>query len=306
MVLYYNAKIRTWRIAKCFRATRLNFPQHGVSMDYTFFYLICALTGIFTGFLSGLLGIGGGAIIVPVLLLLYSQQPQVTLSAQLAIGTSLASILFAFLSASYAHIRMGSIDWSVVRLWALPITVGSFIAGHIADMLPQFILLGLMAILFAVIGTMLMTGWKPKPQQELPTVLPTLGIAGATGLMSGLVGIGGGNFIVSTMLYCNVPMVRASAIASALGVPIAGAGALGFIWAGWDVEHMPLGNLGYVHVPAVVAIGTLSICFAPLGVRLARRMPVTLLRRLFALILLVTSSRIAWLSINNLIQHLQQ
>lgn len=274
-------------------------------MDYTFFYLVCALTGILTGFLGGLLGIGGGAIIVPVLLFLYSKQPPTEFSVQLAIGTSLACILFTSLSASYTHIRKGVVNWQVVRLWAVPITVGSFMAGQIADMLPRFVLLGFISILFTLIGTMLITGWKPTARQDLPAPLPAMGIAGATGLLSGMAGIGGGNFVVSTMVYCNVSMVRASAIASTLGVPIAGAGALGFIWAGWDVAQQPWGHFGYVHTPTVAAIATLSICFAPLGVHLAHRMPVIRLRQLFAFILLLTSARLAWLSIEGLIQPLQ-
>lgn len=265
-------------------------------LNYFVFLALCLLAGSVVGVVGGMLGIGGGVIIVPVLLLLYSFWPELFDISYLAIGTSLGTIFFTSLAASYAQVKRKAVNWAVVRMWVLPVMLGSFSAGHIAKLLPEHWLLGFIAIFLSIVAVILVTDWQPKPHRKLPGILPTAGIASAVGLSSGLAGIGGGNVIVPTLLYFNFPFSGAAAVSSTLGVPIALAGALGFIWVGWSEAGRPAGSLGYVHMPAVAAIAVASMGMASVGVRLAHQVATKSLQKLFAGMLLVTSSRLAWLA----------
>ena len=265
-------------------------------LSYFIFLTLCLLAGSVVGVIGGMLGIGGGVIIVPVLLLLYSFSPELLNVAYLAIGTSLGTIFFTSLAASSAQIKRQAVNWAVVRIWVLPVMMGSSSAGYIAKLLPEYWLLGFIAIFLAIMATILATNWQPQAHRKLPGILPTAGIASAVGLSSGLAGIGGGNVIVPTLLYFNFPFSGAAAISSTLGVPIALAGALGFVWVGWSEAGRPVGSLGYVHIPAVAAIAVASMGMASVGVRLAHQIATRLLQRLLAVMLLVTSVRLAWLA----------
>lgn len=265
-------------------------------MELILFLILCALVGILVGFLGGLLGIGGGIIITPVLISLYSQWPGLTQTTSLAVGTSLGAIIFISLSSSRAQIKKGAVNWQIVRLWVLPLMVGSFSAGHLAGLLPEYWLLTFIACFLFLVAIFMFTRWQPTPGRQLPGHLLTAAIAAPTGLISGLIGIGGANIVIPTLVYFNLAFPKAAAISSTLGVPIALAGTMGFIGAGWNESGLPVGSLGYVHLPAVAAIATTSVLAAPFGVNLAHRTPAALLKRIFAVMLLFASARLTWLA----------
>lgn len=253
----------------------------------------CAAVGLLAGLLGGMLGIGGGVVIVPALLvLLEARGVPVTEAAPMAVATSLASIIFTSLAAARAQLRRGAVDWSIVRTWVPFLLLGSALSGPLASRfaagwLPLFI--GLF-LLFA--ATIMFSNWRPAPHRNLPAGAGNAVLGCGAGLLSGLAGIGGGNVIVPTLSYFNVPLIRAAATSSTLGVPIALAGSAGFVWAGWQHVDLPAATLGYVHVPAATAILALSVLSAPLGVALAHSLPAARLKRLFALVLLLAGVRV--------------
>lgn len=265
--------------------------------EFVIFLFLCSLTGIVVGLIGGMLGMGGGVIIVPVLLTLYGQQAGLGNITNLAVATSLGTIVFTSLSASYAQIKRRAVDWEIIRTWTLPIMAGSLSAGHVAALLPEYYLRGFIAIFLIVMAINILVNYQPKSAKQLPGTFSCAWIAGMAGLSSGLAGIGGGNVVTPVLLYFNQPFVRAAAVASTLGVPVALAGASGFIWAGWEQEWLPPYSLGYVHLPVVFAIAVTSATMAPIGVALAHKVPVLVLRRLFACMLLIASSRLAWLAV---------
>lgn len=265
-------------------------------VEYSIFLLLCSITGLSVGVIGGMLGIGGGAIIVPVLLALYGQWSGITNITELAVATSLGSIFFTSISASYAQFRKKNVDWSAVRLWMLPVMLGSASAGQVASLLPTYGLLGFISILLCTIAIIMLTNWKPTPGKAMPGKPAVTGLGSLSGLMAGMAGIGGANIIIPTMLYFNFSYVRAAALASTLGAPLALAGTLGFMWSGWGTQTLPAGTWGYVHWPAVLAIAATSTIMAPIGVNLAQKIPTGTLKKIFAVLLFVTASRMLWLS----------
>lgn len=262
--------------------------------DLIMLLVFCTLAGLLAGFLGGMLGIGGGVIVVPILVGIYSYWPGLTDVINLAIGTSLGTIIFTSLAASYAQIRRKAVDWSFVRVWALPLMIGSLGAAHVASLFSKQLLLIFISTLLFIIATILLFRWIPEQKRPMPGSLPISGIALGTGLSSGLAGIGGANILIPTLMYFNTPFPRAAAVASTLAVPVSIAGTLGFIWAGWGQPGLPVGSLGYVHLPAVAAVAVTSMIMAPVGVALAHKVPVLLLQRIFAGLLALTSGRLAW------------
>ena len=250
--------------------------------------------GLFSGFIGGLLGIGGGVIIVPVLFLLFSQTgsygPDIVLLV--AVATSLSCIVFTSASAAYAQIRAERVLWPLV-LRLLPFLVlGSAVAGYIAPLLPtQSLRLGF-ALFLSLVALIMFFDWKPKPHRTLPGKLETAPIGFAAGTISGLAGIAGGNVIVPTLIYFNVPAHNATATASALGVPIAAVGALSYMVLAPATEQP--GLVGYVDLQAFVFIVLGAVTAAPLGVTFAQRLPAATLKRVFAVMLIFVALRMIW------------
>jgi uncharacterized protein len=262
---------------------------------------ICLVVGAVAGFLGGLLGIGGGIVIVPALIFAFdhggisaTQSGNGVATTLIAVGTSLGSIVFTSAAAARAQIRAGMVDWAIVRRFTVALVLGSYAAGFVAALLSQSLLRGLIGAFLAFVSIVMSTNWRPAPHRVLPGATGTVGIAGFAGLVSGIAGIGGGNVIVPTLVYYNVPVHRATATASTLGFPIAIAGSLGYIHRGFATTSLDDGLLGYVYLPALIAIVCTTVLFAPLGVRVAHRLSPAPLRRIFGLLLLVVAMRMCW------------
>ena len=248
--------------------------------------------GLATGFLAGLLGIGGGMLLVPFLTyILGAQKVAPDLAVKMAIATSMATIMFTSISSVRAHHQRGAVRWDIVKRLAPGIVLGAALAS-----LGVFALLkgSWLALVFAAFvsfsATQMLMDKKPKPTRTLPGTAGQIGAGTTIGFLSGLVGAGGGFVSVPFMTWCNVAIHNAVATSAALGFPIALANALGYIVAGQGVAGLPTGSLGYVFLPALLVIAIASVLMAPLGVKAAHALPVKSLKRVFASILYVLAA----------------
>ncbi len=251
-----------------------------------------ALLGAAAGTLAGLLGVGGGIIVVPGLafLLAGGEVPPDRLM-QVAVGTSLANIVVTSLSSIRAHHRRGAVRWPVVARMTPGIVVGAALGAAIADALPTRTLAVVFGVFLLIVAARLGYGGQPAPHRQLPGSGGLAAAGTGIGTLSSLLGIGGGTMTVPLLAWCNVPLREAVATSAACGLPIAVAGAAAFAVAGLDVAGMPDTATGYLYWPAFVAVAPLSVLFAPLGARLAHTIPVTALRRGFAVFVLVVGAR---------------
>jgi uncharacterized membrane protein YfcA len=247
-----------------------------------------ALLGIATGFLAGLLGIGGGMLMVPfVTFVLAGKGVAPEYTVKMAVATSLATIAFTSLSSVRAHHQRGAVLWPVVALLAPGILVGSLVGAQVAVALPGKALGVLFAIFVAFSATLMLLERKPRATRTLPGPAGTFAAGNVIGLLSSLVGAGGAFVSVPFMTWCNVKIHNAVGTSAALGFPIAFAGTLGYVWAGRDLPPLPVASLGYVYLPGLLVISIASVLMAPLGARTAHRMDIRPLRRLFAIVLYI-------------------
>lgn len=242
--------------------------------------------GLCSGFLAGLLGIGGGMLMVPFLTIILTARafPEVY-TVKMAVATSLATICFTSLSSVRAHHRRGAVLWPVARTLVPGILLGSFAGSMVAAALPSRIVGHLFAAFVAFAATQMLLDRKPKASRVLPGAMGIFGAGNAIGALSALVGAGGAFVSVPFMTWCNVKIHNAVATSSALGFPIALAGSLGYLLAGWDLPQMPHGAIGYLFWPGLLAISAASVLTAPLGARLAHSMDIRPLKKVFAVVL---------------------
>ncbi|HAY23114.1 sulfite exporter TauE/SafE family protein [Desulfobacca acetoxidans] len=251
--------------------------------------------GAVAGILAGLLGIGGGLVIVPMLVFTLTWQgvPDEYIM-HLALATSMASIIFTSVSSFSAHHRRGAVHWLVVRRIALGIVLGTFLGACLASRLSTAYLKGVFVVFLYYMAYQLIADRKPKPSRTLPGRLGMFAVGNGIGVVSALVGIGGGTLSVPFMLWCNLTVHEAIGTSAAIGFPIAIAGTIGYIVNGWQVAGLPDYSWGYVYLPALVGIVAASVLTAPLGVRLAHSLPVDKLKRVFAILLALVGTRMLW------------
>ncbi len=246
-----------------------------------------ALLGLSSGFLAGLLGIGGGMMMVPfITIILSGRGVGPDLAVKMAIATSMATIMFTSISSVRAHHQRGFVRWDLVRRLAPGIVLG----GALASLGVFSILKGSwLALFFAAFvsfsATQMFLDKKPAPTRQVPGTAGLLGAGGVIGFLSGLVGAGGGFVSVPFMTWCNVAIHNAVATSAALGFPIALANVLGYIISGQNLQHLPPFSIGYIWLPALGVIASCSVLTAPLGARAAHKLPVKQLKRVFASIL---------------------
>ncbi|MDR3390246.1 MAG: sulfite exporter TauE/SafE family protein [Sulfuriferula sp.] len=260
-------------------------------MTYLPWYLAL---GLVSGFIAGLLGVGGGLILVPILVWLFALQgfdhAQIML---IALATSLAVISFTSISSVRAHHAHGVVNWEAVRRITPGILGGTFLGAWLANRLPgQFLHYFFVAFLFYA-ATQMLLNFKPAPQRELPGIAGLSVAGGVIGVVSSWVGIGGGSLSVPFMIWCNSKLHQAIATSAAIGFPIAIAGTLGYVSAGWHNAALPDYSAGYVYLPAFATIASTSILTAPLGARVAHRLPVAVLKRIFAILLYALGIKMA-------------
>ena len=263
----------------------MSFLTAGLGLGWQVIIELLVL-GAFAGFLAGLLGIGGGMLMVPFMTLLLSSKAMPSQHIiKMAVATSLATICFTSVASVRAHHQRGAVRWDIARLLAPGIVVGSLLGAQVAKALASQALALLFAVFISFSATQTFVKKKPKPTRQLPEAGGMLGAGGMIGGLAALVGAGGAFISVPFMTWCNVPIHNAVATSAALGFPIAFAGAVGYIWAGWSVPDLPAGALGFIYVPALLTIAAASVLTAPLGARAAHRLDVAQLQRVFAVML---------------------
>jgi uncharacterized membrane protein YfcA len=257
------------------------------------YLLLLLAAGAFAGTAAGLLGVGGGLIVVPALtLLLEARGVPGTALVHTAVGTSLATIAATSTASVWAHRRAGAVAWGQVRRMAPAITVGAALGAAVAAWTPGGVLRSLVGVFELVIAVRIGFGAAPQDPNGAPP-RPGGALWGLPiGAFSALVGIGGGTLTVPYLLRLGEPMHRAVGTGAACGLPIAVAGGLGFVLTGWGAAGVPSPNLGYVHLPAFLAISVASMACAPWGARLAHRLPAARLKRYFAVFLAVVGTRL--------------
>lgn len=261
-------------------------------MDDLLLLGIYLLVGAGAGVLAGLLGVGGGVVIVPVLVWVFRHNGfDDSLLMQIAVGTSLGTIVVTSLSSIRAHQRRGAIVWPIVLRLSPGIVAGAWLGAVIADALPSLWLQRVFACFIILVGIQMATGRQPLGGGTLPGTVGMLSAGGAIGTLSALVGIGGGSLTVPFLSWAGIRMRNAVATSAACGLPIALAGSFGFVVEGWDNPALPTGSSGYLYWPALLGIVCASFLTAPVGARLAHSLPVRSLKRVFALLLLVLGVR---------------
>ena len=255
--------------------------------------------GATVGFLAGLLGIGGGMMMVPVMTLLLSQRGvEAGHAVKMAIATSMATILFTSLSSVRVHHRLGAVRWDLAATLSPGIVLGGLAAGAGAFAVLKGQGLALFFALFIGWSALrMLRDRKPRPGRQLPGRSGQTAVGAAIGFASGLLGAGGAFLSVPFMTWCNVPVRQAVGTSAALGFPIAAAATVGYAISGWRLPSALPGAVGYFYLPALVVISLASVSLAPLGARTAQRIDVRWLKRLFAVLLLglaATMLRKAW------------
>ena len=253
-------------------------------------FLACALLGAVVGFFAGLLGIGGGLIIVPVLVYLL---PYFGVSAELAfpmaLATSLASIIFTSSSAAYAHHKNGNIPWAIARRLGLSVAIGAMLGAIVAGMLTLEALTLLFASAVFALAAYMFLSIKVERSIALPAhwILQLIGLF--TGIIASLMGIAGGAILVPMLMYCSLTMRQAIGVATASGIIVALFGALGYVLIAPESAVLPDWSLGYIYLPALLGIVLTSSFFAPVGVKVAAKLPIVYLKKGFAIFLMLVA-----------------
>jgi len=257
---------------------------------------IYLLAGALAGLLGGMLGVGGGLIIVPVLVFGFQAQhfpPEVL--THMAVGTSLATIIFTSISSVKTHHEHHAVRWELVKVIAPGIVLGTLTGAALAHLLQGRTLQLIIGSFAILMGLQMASGWQPGGENATPRALPHAGGlaagGGLIGVASAIFGIGGGSLTVPWLSFHGVRMQEAVATSAVCGLAIALSGTVGFIVTGLQVAHLPAHSLGYVYLPAFIGISATSVLFARLGAKLAHRLPATTLKKIFALLLIIVGSQ---------------
>ncbi len=257
-------------------------------------FSICLLLGSFVGFMAGLLGIGGGLIIVPALLYLLPwvgvESTQLT---HVAIATSLASIILTSFSSALAHHKRGNVPWNLFKPMLPGIMLGALASGFISEKIPSADLQTAFSIFVILMAIQMAFPFKPKANEQMPAFTVLFLVSSIIAIVAGLMGIGGGVLFVPFLSFCGIQMRSAVGFSSVTGCLIALAGTTGYIIAGLNAPDLPQGTIGFIYLPALFGIVISSMLVAPLGVKMASVWPTAVLKKIFALLLMVIGLKMA-------------
>jgi uncharacterized membrane protein YfcA len=244
--------------------------------------------GLLTGFLAGMLGIGGGVVLVPLLVFLFNAQHlPADRVLHLALGTSLASIVFTNLSSVRAHHAHNAVRWDIVRASAPGVIIGTLLGSLFAEYLSARYLAIVFTLFVLFSSTQMLVNRKPRPTRNLPGRLGMWIAAFGIGVLCSLVGVAGGILIVPLLAMSNVPIRNCIGTSAAVGLPISIAGAAGYILIGLGKPDLPAYSIGYVYIPALSGLVLGTFLTVPLGARVAHNISVARLKQIFAIALTV-------------------
>lgn len=253
-------------------------------------YIVC---GALSGFFSGLLGIGGGLVVVPLLTAIfeYSIGNSSAHIMHMVVATSLASSIFTAMASARAHAKKNAVRWNVVRLMFFYIILGTSGGIFAASYFSSATLRVIIVLFLFFVATQIFWDLYPKAKQEAPKKILYRIMGTVIGFISSLVGLAGGSLFVPFLRYTGLDMHVAVGTSSALAWAIAGTGAFGYAVAGFGMNNLPAWSVGYINIPAMLGIAITSIFFVPLGVRISHALPVDILKRVFAIFLYITATR---------------
>ncbi|NWN92431.1 sulfite exporter TauE/SafE family protein [Marinobacter adhaerens] len=255
-------------------------------------FAIYLVLGAFAGTLAGLFGIGGGLIIVPVLIFSFGAQGfGLDVAAHMAIGTSLATIVFTSLSSIRSHNVHGAIRWDIFRPMAMGIVAGALVGAWTAALLSGAALELIIGIFVILVGLKMFFEVNPSPGRSVSGKSGLAAAGTGIGWASAIFGIGGGTLTVPYLSWSNVRMQQAVGTSAACGLPIAVAGAVGNAWTGWGNASLPDYSLGFIYLPALFGIIFTSVLFARVGANLAHKLNARALKRVFSILLLLVGLR---------------
>ncbi len=241
------------------------------------------LLGIFAGTMAGLLGVGGGLIIVPALIAIW--QPTAIVGSyemQLAIGTSLATIVLTSIASVRAHHQRGGVQWDTVWHLTPGIVLGAWLGAALATQLSGEVLKSIFGVFELLVAAQMAFAVRPAPHRALPGKAGMILAGTGIGSVSAIIGIGGGTMTVPFLTWCNVTIHKAVGTSAACGLPIAIGGTISYLVLGWGNAALPAWSAGFVYGPALAGIAVTSMLFAPLGAALAHRLSTVVLKRAFA------------------------
>jgi len=248
--------------------------------------------GSFVGFMAGLLGIGGGGIMVPILtsiFLLQGVDPDNVI--HLALGTSMASMIVTSFSSSRAHNAKGAVLWKVVKGMTGGIILGAFLSTFLASYLSSIYLAIFFTVFMVFVSCQMFLNKKPSPSRSLAGSTGLFAAGSGIGAISALVSIGGGSLTVPYLIWQNVEIKKAIGTSAAIGLPISIAGTVGYLVNGLDNSSIEAYTFGFVNLPAVLLISATSFFMAPLGARFAHKLPISILKKIFAILLIILSAK---------------
>lgn len=264
-----------------------------MTTEFLLFIAALAAAGLFAGFIGGLFGVGGGIVIVPALFALFGAlHIDDSVRMQVSIGTSLSTIIATSWRSLSTHAKAGAVDWSILRGWTPWISLGAIIGALILGIANKQVLLIVFGGGLLLIAAQMGFGnpnWRVF--RDMPTGFARGAVAGSIGILSAMMGIGGGAFGVTVMTLCGRPIHQAVATASGFGAAIAIPAAIGVALAGWGRLGLPPWSVGFVNVPGFVILALLTAVTAPVGARLAHRLDQRVLRRAFAIFLAITAAK---------------
>ena len=257
-------------------------------LDWWWAYLAL---GAYAGFFSGLLGIGGGSALVPVLALVFAAKGfRADHAVHLALGTAIATMLFTSVATVRSHHARGAVSWRVLRAMAPGVLAGTFAGALLAGRLDVRLLSVAFTVLMFYFGWQMMRTQLAQPSHAVPRAGVMASFGGMVGFISSLSATGGASLVVPFLVKRNIPIHHAIGTAGAVGWPIAAAGTAGYVISGWNVAELPRWSVGYVYLPALAGAAAASVLAAPLGAALAHRTRGTTLKKIFALLLLVLAT----------------
>lgn len=258
----------------------------------TLWWLAYPLLGVFAGFVAGLFGVGGGLTLVPLLYMLFAAQdfPHAHVM-HLALGTSMATIVFTSIASMRAHHAHGAVRWDIVKGFAPGLVIGTLAGSLVASSVPTRPLAMVFSAIVYYAALQMMLDFKPKPSRNLPGRAGLWLAGGVIGGVSSLVSAGGGFMSIPFMVWSNVVIHQAVGTSSALGFPIAVAGVVGYVFSGWNAAELPPFSIGYVYLPAFIGVVVMSFIVAPYGAKMAHKLPVKQLKRAFGVFLALLASK---------------
>ena len=257
------------------------------------FIALLSAAGIIAGLTSGLFGVGGGFVVVPALLAVFPYLTDQTEDLMMvAVGTSLASIVVSSARSVHAHSKRGAVDFQLLKDWALWViagVAGGLAIASVADSKRLILVFAVGVLIYATCFLFPSLFERFKGRWSMPTGPGKVLLASGLGGFSALLGIGGGTIMVLTMVLCNRPIHQAVATASGVGFLIGLPGMIGFLLMGLGAENLPTGSVGYVNLPALLAIALFSLIAAPIGARWAHRLDGAQLKQVFGVYLVIVS-----------------